>query len=762
MFDNASKTIKASNTWRLNNINLLVNNSEYIDWTQQSVELRQGWISNAPAWIDDLKVGYATQVKIFRDNSLIYSGYESEFSDTTANDTTAPSKVSNITTEMTMVDTETSTRNLTINFSGSTDYGNTYSYRIQGISSNGETPLSEEEETIVISGVKGYSYVIDKSSSTIPDNTVDTTETKITKNITDSGTYYIHIKAIDNAGNVSSVVHHKIDIPVLTAQAKASENLVRLDWNLSDLTNKKFKVYQKKDGSNIFQTIGATDFNSTKQVKVLNVHPNVGGTITYTTWDGETITDTKSASLKRWMEEPNAENSKGYGKGIIEVTPVKFTDFNENPSNYLFKDSDGNWNYDVIFVGAWDCNGSCSLQGKFSTSTENYVSNFINDGYGFLAGHDFRSFRDNFVSTGGVGQGAISSDLIVVNKKGVMTNYPWELGDIGTILNIPYSHNNAIFTDGDIWFKYEEYTTPEHCKTWCNIATENEQGSSNHYLVTKNNLGMIQTGHSNGNATADEQKILANTLFFLNQLSTDNYLNDKSGQDVKAPIKPTLNKCIFNDNGEIEINFNESKDIGSKYKYYVESQDKNGEQITLSEVKEVEILSGLKGYSYVIDNNSNTIPDDTIEMTSIKTIKTKIDNSKEIYVHIKAIDNVGNSSETLHYKLTDMTKPTLELSLQPNSWTNGSVTINAKAKDNESGIKQIILPNGNIINNTVASYTVNSNGIYYFKAIDYMGNETISSITVSNIDKNNPKVTIQNNKNWTNQDVQVIITGTDN
>ena len=469
----------------------------------------------------------------------------------------------------------------------------------------------------------------------------------------------------------------------------------------------------------------------------------------------------KSASLKKWMEEPNAENSKGYGKGIIEVTPVTFTDFNANPSNYLFKDSDGTWNYDVIFVGAWDCNGSCSLQGKFSTSTENYVSNFIDDGYGFLGGHDFLSFRDKFVSTGGVGQGAISSDLIVVNKKGVMTNYPWELGDVGTILNIPYSHNNNDFVDGDIWFKYEEYTTPEHCKTWCNIATENEQGSSNHYLVTKNNLGIIQTGHSNGNATADEQKILANTLFFLNQLSTDNYLNDRSGQDVKAPTMPTLNSYTFTENGEINVTFNPSSDIGSKYKYYIEYEDKSGDKMAISEIKEVEILTGLKGYSYVVDSNPTTIPDNIIEFSSMSPVKIKTDTSKEIYVHIKAIDNAGNSSETLHYRLTDMTKPTLQLSLAPNSWTNGSVTINAKAIDNESGIKSIVLPNGNVVNTTTTSYTVSANGIYYFKAIDCMGNETISSIIVSNIDKKNPTVTIQNNANWTNQDVQVTITGTD-
>ena len=42
--------------------------------------------------------------------------------------------------------------------------------------------------------------------------------------------------------------------------------------------------------------------------------------------------------------------------------------------------------------------------------------------------------------------------------------------------------------------------------------------SSNFYLTTWNNTAMIQTGHSNGQSTPDEQKLLANTLFYLSQL----------------------------------------------------------------------------------------------------------------------------------------------------------------------------------------------------------------------------------------------------
>ena len=50
---------------------------------------------------------------------------------------------------------------------------------------------------------------------------------------------------------------------------------------------------------------------------------------------------------------------------------------------------------------------------------------------------------------------------------------------------------------------------------------------------------MIQTGHSSGQATTDEQKILANLVFYMNQLLFNTYTtNDASAQDVAKPNTP--------------------------------------------------------------------------------------------------------------------------------------------------------------------------------------------------------------------------------
>lgn len=73
--------------------------------------------------------------------------------------------------------------------------------------------------------------------------------------------------------------------------------------------------------------------------------------ITINTYDGESLTIDKSASLKQWMESANSLDSRGYGRGLIEVTPVSNSAFNANPSAYLKRNADGTYNYSVVVFG---------------------------------------------------------------------------------------------------------------------------------------------------------------------------------------------------------------------------------------------------------------------------------------------------------------------------------------------------------------------------------------------------------------------------
>ena len=92
---------------------------------------------------------------------------------------------------------------------------------------------------------------------------------------------------------------------------------------------------------------------------------------------------------------------------------------------------------------------------------------------------------------------APSSD-VTIQRSGVFTEYPWPIGKIGTKLKIPTSHVYGQVAGGDVWLTFDSIGTP----------------AKSIYLSTYGNNAFIQTGHSNGSATEDEQKIIANIIFY--------------------------------------------------------------------------------------------------------------------------------------------------------------------------------------------------------------------------------------------------------
>ena len=116
----------------------------------------------------------------------------------------------------------------------------------------------------------------------------------------------------------------------LTFTPKPESNNIHLKW--TGPQNSSYKVYQKKPGSNQFETIGLTDFSNNatdEEVKVLNIYPQEGITdgrlypretpevvsnifrsipkVEVTYLDGTRETIQKSALLKVWMEGRNSK-----------------------------------------------------------------------------------------------------------------------------------------------------------------------------------------------------------------------------------------------------------------------------------------------------------------------------------------------------------------------------------------------------------------------------------------------------------------------
>jgi len=78
--------------------------------------------------------------------------------------------------------------------------------------------------TDATSGMAGYSYVLDQSAATNPDASVETTGTTTAFEGRTDGTWYFHIRGVDQAGNVTLTVHRmaKIDTtPPVTTQSGA-------------------------------------------------------------------------------------------------------------------------------------------------------------------------------------------------------------------------------------------------------------------------------------------------------------------------------------------------------------------------------------------------------------------------------------------------------------------------------------------------------------------------------------------------------------
>ena len=94
----------------------------------------------------------------------------------------------------------------------------------------------------------------------------------------------------------------------LTLTPKPETNNIHLKW--TGPQNSSYKVYQKKPGSNNFETIGLTDFSVDaidEEVKVLNVYPTnhpiyATPNVHVRYLDGQTEVIPKTALLKVWME----------------------------------------------------------------------------------------------------------------------------------------------------------------------------------------------------------------------------------------------------------------------------------------------------------------------------------------------------------------------------------------------------------------------------------------------------------------------------
>ncbi|KAH0798066.1 Ig domain-containing protein [Histomonas meleagridis] len=157
---------------------------------------------------------------------------------------------------------------------------------------------------------------------------------------------------------------------------------------------------------------------------------------------------------------------------IISVTPISSSDFESMSLESML-------NYDIIGIGIMDNNGGPYCQPK--SETVQRVSQYIDLGYGVLYGHDvvgyfygnsfgYGQIADKFGIKLGTEQCSVSgycspgtlssswshySNEIKVTKRGLVTDYPYNIPSGVLPINLTHTISNAAF--GDVWAEPGEF-----------------------------------------------------------------------------------------------------------------------------------------------------------------------------------------------------------------------------------------------------------------------------------------------------------------
>ena len=357
-----------------------------------------------------------------------------------------------------------------------------------------------------------------------------------------------------------------------------------------------------------------TSTNYGKTVRVLNVYPNVGN------------------QLKGWMQN--------YGLGLITVDEVPITSFNANPNRYLMEN--GLYKYDVIMFGSWDTNNDYDLSWAAAQATEQFILTgrgvlFGHDticDYGGMGHHNFNYLAKYVKATPTRNVARVGSSTVKVIKKGLLTKYPYDIETRN--LTVPYCHTSGVLVYSDIWIKFLNLGGP--------LTDGPDIGNNNYYLASWNNCAFIRTGHSNGAATADEQKILANVLFYLGQVTEDTYANVYTAEDLAAPevtdIKITDNKK----ENRLELDI-EGIDYGSSYDHYVTGMKLLTAGNYYSNTVHTTVKTGIQKFQYTINNSPTEYSGTQYEVPAVNKETCEINIDKSYigqYLHIRAVDNADN------------------------------------------------------------------------------------------------------------------------
>lgn len=151
-----------------------------------------------------------------------------------------------------------------------------------------------------------------------------------------------------------------------------------------------------------------------------------------------------------------------------------------------------------------------------------------------------------------------------------------------------------------------------------------------------------------------------------------------------------------------------------------------------------ELQDGQSGFSKVLLPNA--------EMSENSTGSYPVDKMGT-YSFI-VYDQVGNETTlTIEVNNVDRIAPTLTITQKVTKWVNEPVELNWLARDYESGLREVVLPNAKMSQSGEGSHFVTRNGVYTFLAYDQIGNGTLVRHEVNNIDVTAPYIVLSRIEN---------------
>ncbi|KAH0792702.1 bacterial Ig-like domain protein [Histomonas meleagridis] len=466
--------------------------------------------------------------------------------------------------------------------------------------------------------------------------------------------------------------YQKIDLS-LTIASEAQYGGTYLSWTKVDGNDIQYIAYQKTGYEN-WEEIST--YSKGETINVLHIYPNKTDASPQKTPGRKCLTDKNEefdmASLfKEWMDGgqvycPNDRDNikmlqsfiyNGLGKlgeggdKFIKVTSVNIDQFEKSIASNLNQ-------YDVIIFGFWDPPN----YGIDYNIIQKYIVPFLENDGGFIVSYGcfypyfgknefLNPIAKNYFGVDGMPVDN-HANYATILKTNYITLYPYYIGKAGSKIEIFQTHTSKDTIFGKTLIQVGN----------ADIGRHHEINNKNSYLSVFKNTAMFEGGHSLGMINDDEIKLLVNLIHSMKKKTHSTSFIAYSTIDLEPPVITSLDNTS---NSKLISWIGE--DIGTIYDLKIEAFPDNNIKniIGFSEVKHIEVITGIKGYYFIIDDKESTeIKGDKNEKFTDQTSYQAKSYQTSKYFHIAAIDRAGNIGKTKHCFISPMT-PSPSRSLSP-------------------------------------------------------------------------------------------------